>query len=325
MNLEGKKYGPSNSQITFTVQGITNGAVWVTALVDNQQVLAPTEVVIGSGIPTSVPATTAVPVVTTTVPATKKVTDTETETETTTTPVETGATVPATTEMTTVTTIPATRATTAAPATFNSADQQVSLTAQGVDYAALMRVSESNVPDTWLSVGSAYTIAPDSLTFDPPATLSFAVPAGNDYAYFIGQYTGNAWTAVPSTAGAGSIDTDIDRAGTYALMAFKPESTIQPAATGTATGGDPDTARAGDQHTEDCVDRAGRFPVRCPDKGPSRQHGRDRGACDRPRALRADAAVIARWGKPHPCGSGTSYIFVYFFPTPGHTFSSLNP
>ena len=173
MNLEGKKYGPSNSQITFTVQGITNGEVWVTALVNNQQALAPTKVVIGSGIPTAVPATTAVPVVTTTVPATETVTATETmtatetETETTTTPVETGVTVPTTTEMTTVTTIPAARATTAAPATFNSADQQVSLTAQGVEYAALMRVSESNVPDTWLSVGSAYTIVPDSLTFDP--------------------------------------------------------------------------------------------------------------------------------------------------------------
>jgi hypothetical protein len=128
-------------------------------------------------------------------------------------------------------------ATTAAPATstFYSADQQVSLTAQDVDYAALMMVSETNVPDTWLGVGSAYTIVPDSLSFDPPATLSFDAPSsGNDYAYFIAQYSNGAWTAVPSSPGAGTIDAAIDSAGTYALMAYKPESTIQPAATGTA-------------------------------------------------------------------------------------------
>ncbi|WP_422189708.1 hypothetical protein [Methanoregula sp.] len=232
MNLEGKKYGPSNSQITFTVQGITNGAVWVTALVDNNQVLAPTEVVIGSGIPSATPATTAAPVVTTTVPATGT-----TVPETTETLPEESVAVPTTTATATATAALTPGATTAAPAatTFYSADQQVSLTAQDVDYAALMMVSETNVPDTWLAIGSAYTIVPNSLSFDPPATLSFAAPSsGNDYAYFIGQYSNGAWTSVPSTPGAGTIDADIDSAGIYALMAYKPESTIQPAASGTA-------------------------------------------------------------------------------------------
>ena len=197
MNLEGKKYGPSNSQITFTVQGITNGAVWVTALVDNNQVLAPTEVVIGSGIPSATPATTAAPVVTTTVPATGT-----TVPETTETLPEESVAVPTTTATATATAALTPGATTAAPAatTFYSADQQVSLTAQDVDYAALMMVSETNVPDTWLAIGSAYTIVPNSLSFDPPGTLSFAAPSsGNDYAYFIGQDSNGAWTSVPST------------------------------------------------------------------------------------------------------------------------------
>jgi hypothetical protein len=235
MNLQGKKYGLSNSQITFNVQGITNGAVWVTVMVDNNQVLAPTEVVIGNGVPSAAPATTTVPVVTTTAPVPETtITDTETTIpETTITQPEGAGIIPATTETATVTTVPATVTTTAAT-TFYSADQQVSLAAQNVDYAALMMVSETNVPDTWLAVGSAYSVVPNSLTFDPPATLSFIPPAsGNNYAYFIGQYNNNAWTAVPSSPGAGTIDADIDSAGTYALMAYKPESTVQPTATGT--------------------------------------------------------------------------------------------
>ena len=150
MNLDGKKYGPSNSQITFSVQGITNGAVWVTVMVDNNQVLAPTEVVIGSGIPTAAPATTTAPVVTTAAPVvTTTVPDTGTATpETTTTLPDEGVTVPATTATAAATAALTPGATTAAPATFYSADQQVSLTAQDVDYAALMMVSETDVPDS---------------------------------------------------------------------------------------------------------------------------------------------------------------------------------
>jgi hypothetical protein len=235
INLDGKKYGASNSQITFNVQGIQNGDVWVTVLVDNNQVMAPTEIVIGNGVSssvqvTAVPTTTATPVVT----AAPQSAETVTPTDTTALPEEAGTTA-ATPEMTSpeTTSAPATQ-TTVPATTFYSPDQEASLTAQGVDYAALMMVNQTDVPDTWLMIGSPYTIVPASLTFDPPATLSFATPAsGNDYAYFIGQYLNNEWTAVPSTPNGGTIDAEVNQAGTYGLMAYKPESTIQLAVTGT--------------------------------------------------------------------------------------------
>ncbi|MCX6691013.1 MAG: hypothetical protein NTW33_02900 [Methanoregula sp.] len=252
MSLLGKKQGPSSSQITFVVEGMDNGEVWLTALVDNSQVMAPTKVVIGSGIPTPVP-TTAVPTTTATTVATTTVQTTVPGTTTaqptrsaTTTTLPTGSeTAPATTDTTPSATetvgVPGINplATVSAPAipvqAFYSADRKVSLKAQGIEYAALMMVSETTVPDSWLMVSRAYTIAPNSLTFSPHATISFGTPAsGNDYAYFVGRRVTNDWVAVPSTAGTGTIDGEVDLAGTYALMAFKPESTIQPTVTGTA-------------------------------------------------------------------------------------------
>ncbi|MDP3565228.1 MAG: hypothetical protein Q8R70_12150, partial [Methanoregula sp.] len=152
------------------------------------------------------------------------------------TTIATTATQPAPTATNPVTANPTTTETvTAIPATtFSSADRKVSITGLGIDYAALMMVSQTSVPDTWLLVSSAYALAPESLTFSPPATLSFVTPAsGNNYAYFIGRRVNNDWTVVSSTPGTGTIDAEIDRAGTYALMAFKPESTIQPTVSGT--------------------------------------------------------------------------------------------
>ena len=316
MNLLGTKKGPANSQITFAVDGFDNGVVHVTAMVDNQMVLSAQTITVGNGMTTTTPApaTTTTTVLTTPTPTpTAQPTDTTTlaEVSPTTTGQPTDTTTLAEVSPTTTGQPSETAAAAASPVsvtpvvtpqTFTSADQKVSLTASGVDYAGLMMVTATGVPDTWLSVYDPYTIAPDTLTFSPPATISFAIPApaspGTSYAYFIGEYNNGQWTAVPSTPGYGSIDAEIDQAGTYGLMAFKPESTIQPTVTGTGQEATPTPLVQETSYTEDRVDRAGRFPVRCPDKGTPRQHGRDRGACDRPRALRADAAVIARWGKP---------------------------
>ena len=113
----------------------------------------------------------------------------------------------------------------------------MTLTTEGVDYATLMMVSNVNPPATWLMMGNAYSIAPDSLVFSSPATLSFAVPqTGGDYAYFIAQLQGNEWDVVPSSAGTSTIDADISTVGTYALMAYRPESTIPPTTGVTAAG-----------------------------------------------------------------------------------------
>ena len=55
MNLYGTKKGPSDSVITFTVNGIDNGEVYVTALANGQQVLYK-DVIVGNGVATQTPA-----------------------------------------------------------------------------------------------------------------------------------------------------------------------------------------------------------------------------------------------------------------------------
>jgi hypothetical protein len=263
MNLLGTKQGPANSQITFTVNGITDGQVQLIVFVDNTQELFKT-VKVGNGIATTttVPVTTITQTTTTTAQPTGTTTQVGiTQTTTTAQPTDTTTQVGVsqtttvqpsgtTTGTGTTTAIPSGTATyypvvtsttpvtpVVTPQTFSSADQKVSLTTTGVDYAGLLMVKATGVPDTWLPVYDPYAIAPDTLTFPSPATISFAIPAsqgsGSSYAYFIGRYLDNEWTAVPSTLGTGTINAEIDRAGTYGLMAFKPESTIQPTVTGT--------------------------------------------------------------------------------------------
>jgi hypothetical protein len=95
----------------------------------------------------------------------------------------------------------------------------------------------TSVPEGWLAVSDAYAIAPDTLTFSPMATISFTIPAasGADYAYFIGQYADDRWLIVPSHAGTTTISGAIDRSATYALMAYRAESTLSPSVTPTGT------------------------------------------------------------------------------------------
>lgn len=222
MNLIGTKKGAVNSAITFTIDGIDNGEVYLTALVNGDQVLYK-KVTVGTGTATPVPtATTVEPTETGTVgPDETTIPGSDTRTETT----------------ATYTAAPWTPETTsAALATFSSADRKVKLTASGIDYAAILMVSEVNPPADWIMVSDAYKIAPESLVFSTPATLSFTVPAtAADYAYFVAQLKDDQWIVISSSAGTSTIDAEVDRIGTYALMAYKPESTI-PAKTTAASG-----------------------------------------------------------------------------------------
>jgi hypothetical protein len=80
---------------------------------------------------------------------------------------------------------------------------------------------------------------PETLTFSPPATLSFDTSSySSDYAFFIARKGSTDWTAIPCDAGDSGIYAEIGNAGTYALMAYRPESTITSAAP-TATGDQP--------------------------------------------------------------------------------------
>ncbi len=199
IRLNGKKTGPDTSHISFTVNGIDNGMVQLTVNVDGSQALYQT-VTIGEGITSGQ---------TTIVPSSNGG----------------GSPVPGTT--TTLTPAPGN---TSSVKTFFSADRNVSLTVKGVDYLGLLKVKATGVPGTWIRISDAYTIAPDSLSFTPNATISFLLPAqadsGTAPVYFIGSYRDNQWIRVPGTAQNTTITATIDRAGTYALMANQPESTM---------------------------------------------------------------------------------------------------
>ena len=81
-------------------------------------------------------------------------------------------------------------------------------------------------------VSDAYTVNPKSIIFSPAATISLNIPEQADYGaasvYFIGGYKNNEWVRLPSTVQNTTITADIDSAGTYAIMVFKPESTPVP-------------------------------------------------------------------------------------------------
>jgi hypothetical protein len=199
IRLNGKKTGPDSSHLSFTVNGIDNGIVKLTVYVDGSQALGQT-VTLGNGI--TVGQSASAPAATTIVPLTTNATLTPT-------PVPTS---------------------TNSSKTFFSADRNASLTVQGVDYAGLVTVTATSVPATWIIVSEAYTIAPDSLLFSPPATLVFRIPGQVDPSavspYFIGEYQNSQWVAIPGTVNDTAIIATIDNAGTYALMAYKPESSV---------------------------------------------------------------------------------------------------
>ena len=197
--LRGKKTGPDSSSISFTVNGIENGRIQLSINVDGSQALYQT-VTIGNGIPSDQPI--ILPSSTTGVPLSSNITPTLTPGSTNTSSLK----------------------------TFYSADRNVSLTVQRVDYAGLLTVKASGVPPAWIPMSDAYAITPDSLTFSPPATISFRIPerpdSGPDYAYFIGMFRNNQWVIVPSTAQDNAITAVINGSGTYALMAYNLGSTV---------------------------------------------------------------------------------------------------
>jgi hypothetical protein len=231
LGLAGTKQGPADSQITFNVDGIDDGTVTVIALVDGQQVLYQT-ITVGNGV-TVAPTATTTPTPTATATTTAPASTLTTGGTTTTTVTPTGTAPPSATATAPTGTVTAT----AVPVnTFYSADNNVALSAQGVDYAALIMVNAENIPGDWVELGKPYTLAPENLAFSPAATITFNIPkqsATADYAYFIGRYVNDKWIPVPSTTGGTTIQAQIGQAGTYSLMAYKPESTLP--VTGSAT------------------------------------------------------------------------------------------
>jgi len=198
LQLSGAKSGPDDSEISFVVEGIDRGSIFLTVLVNDRQEMFREITLRPAGASAqAAPDQYLIP------------------------PTTPGTATPSTPKP-------------AVPQTFSSVDQQASVTAVNIPYVGLIRGAARQVPPDWLAVSSAYTLSPDYLTFSPPAIIFFTVPAPSDpgttYAYFIGRFDNAQWRTVPSTAAGAKVSGPIDRAGTYALMAFRPESTI-PAST----------------------------------------------------------------------------------------------
>ena len=70
--------------------------------------------------------------------------------------------------------------------------------------------------------------------------------------YFIGGFKNNEWVRLPSTVQNTTITADIDSAGTYAIMVFKPESTPVPTTVPSAgtmtTGNTQQSGAVGQEH-----------------------------------------------------------------------------
>jgi len=194
LQLSGSKIGPDDSEISFVVEGIDAGSIFLTVLVNDRQEMFKEITLRPAGASaTAAPDQYLIP------------------------PPTPGTATPSTQKP-------------AVPQTFSSVDQLASVTAVNIPYVGLIRGAAKQVPPEWLAVSSAYTLSPDYLTFAPPATVSFTVPAPSDpgttYAYFIGRFGDGQWSTVKSTAAGAKVSGPIERAGTYALMAFRPESTI---------------------------------------------------------------------------------------------------
>ena len=207
LQLLGSKSGPDNSDISFTVDGIDEGSIILTVLVNDRQELF-------KQVTLRPPVTATLPV-----PDQYIILPTSSRTPTVATPLPEG------------------------PQTFSSVDGLASVTATGISYAGLLKIPPKDVPPDWILISSVYSIAPDSLVFLPAATLSFAIPvpqnSDTSYAYFIGTYDNRAWSMVPSTATGTMIEAQIERAGAFALMAYTPESTIPATSAATAQGTKP--------------------------------------------------------------------------------------
>ncbi|MCX6690538.1 MAG: hypothetical protein NTW33_00455 [Methanoregula sp.] len=216
--LTGNKSGPATSDITFNVGGIDNGRLILTVFIDAAAVM--------EGYPITIGNPTFVTVVPTLTP----------------TPTPTGEIITGSADSPNPGITPTIQN---VNHVFTSVDGKVLLTTTKVDYAGILPVTISNLPDDWLAITDAYAISPSTLTFEPAADLSFTFPTKTGSipynTYFMGQYQNGKWIVVPSISANNVVKIKINASGTYALMALKPISST------TSTGSSTPTASASQQ------------------------------------------------------------------------------
>lgn len=184
MDLSGKKAGPENTEMTFTVSGLNGGSVGVKIYVDG--VLVPTTE------PTTEPTTSS--------PGSSS----GREDSTVTTPP---------TETKPVTVSSSDRG---ATLTF---DENALSGAQADDLAIM--VSNRAVPENWQAVAGPYAVLPSGASFEPGANLALDLDrTGVDRtaSLTILGYIDGTWKPVPSRINGSTISTEVSEAGEFAIV-----------------------------------------------------------------------------------------------------------
>ncbi|QSZ67613.1 hypothetical protein RJ40_08890 [Methanofollis aquaemaris] len=189
MDLSGKKVGPENSDMTFTISGLNGGTANVKIYVDGALVLA--------SEPTTVPTTRP-----TTSSSSSGSSGWDDSTVTTTT-----------TEKKTLTISSLDRS---AVLTFD----EESLSGARTNDLAIM-VSNRAVPENWQAAAGPYAILPSGASFNPGATLTLDLnKAGVDKtaSLTILAYIDGRWKPLPSRINGSTISTEISEAGEFAIV-----------------------------------------------------------------------------------------------------------
>lgn len=200
VSMVGEKQGPTDSAISFTVNGLADGTVTVTVLVDGTEKLSKV-VTIGAGTST-----------TTSSGDSEGGSGGDSETTVTTTPTPS--------------------------LTVASVDGTVRLNGTGTDSVTIMNTKAEDVPAAWQALTAAYTLTPAGTTFSSKANLSFSIPATVDpetWTLFLARYDDGTWSQVPSQIEGDLISAEIQETGTYALMTFAPTTTATTSGTVTVT------------------------------------------------------------------------------------------
>jgi hypothetical protein len=184
LSLTGVKEGPDTSHLSFIIDGIAQGTVQVQITVDGSVVLNKILTVVSPSSPGY-----------------------DLDSGTTVIPVSTPP----------VQTTPSSRG-----RTILSADGMVRIDTDAA--VAIHPLDDGIVVQGWKLLSSPYAVTPADYPFDPPAILSFILPAGITTPAFLAQEENGEWRMLPSRIEGGTISAEIYRTGIYGLMTMDENS-----------------------------------------------------------------------------------------------------